>query len=145
MPFSQVPPLFVIDRPFHNNTTQPHECKWYSITYFYVCHDSLLIHKSYPGSWVPTCCQGLVLPQLSSAFFGFFVTENAVIDVMVWEMVTNIAPRHTFQIFLKISKYMQPILKYLKNNMWLFWMAPKAMQQLNWLMWSTSGPILSAQ
>jgi hypothetical protein len=34
--------------------------------------------------------------QLS--FFGFFITENAVIDVTVWEMVTNIAPHHTFQI-----------------------------------------------
>ena len=45
---------------------------------------------------------GLVLPQLSSALFrlfcGFFVTENAVIDVTVWEMVTNIAPLYTFQI-----------------------------------------------
>ena len=40
---------------------------------------------------------------------------------------------------------MQPISKYSKNNMWFFWMAPKTMQQLNWLMWSTSGPILSAQ
>jgi hypothetical protein len=43
------------------------------------------------------CHTCLVLPQLSSAFFwlffcfGFFVTENAVIDVTVWEMVTNIA------------------------------------------------------
>jgi hypothetical protein len=31
-------------------------------------------------------------------FFGFFITENAVIDVMVQEMVTNIAPLHIFQI-----------------------------------------------
>ena len=36
---------------------------------------------------------------------------------------------------------MQPILKYSKNNMGFFWMAPKATQQLNWIMWSTSGPI----
>src|SRR5882762_5257277 len=56
----------------------------------------------------------VVLPQLSSAqlFFSFFVTENAVIDVTVREMVTNIASLHT------LSKYMQPILKYSKNNMW---------------------------
>ena len=45
----------------------------------------------------------LVLPQLSSAFFfgffcSFFVTENVVIDATVQEMVTNIAPLHTFQI-----------------------------------------------
>jgi hypothetical protein len=41
----------------------------------------------------------VVLPQLSSAFFsGFFITENAVIDVTVREMVNNIAPLHTFQI-----------------------------------------------
>ena len=33
-----------------------------------------------------------------SFFFSFFVTENAVIDVTVREMVTNIAPLHTFQI-----------------------------------------------
>ena len=45
---------------------------------------------------------GVVLPQLSSPFFqlfcGFFVTENAVINVTVQEMVTNVAPLHTFQI-----------------------------------------------
>ena len=66
----------------------------------------------------------IVLPQSGSAFFrlfcGFFVTENAVIDVTVREMVTNIAPLHTFQIIFFISKYMQPILKYSKNNMWFF-------------------------
>ena len=45
----------------------------------------------------------------------------------------------------KRSKYMQPISKYSKNNMWFFWMAPKAMQQLNWLMWSASGPIFLTQ
>ena len=43
-----------------------------------------------------------MLPQLSLALFsifcGFFNTENAAIDVMVWEMVTNIAPLHIFQI-----------------------------------------------
>jgi hypothetical protein len=50
-------------------------------------------------------------------FFGFFVTENAVIDITIQEMVTNIAPLHTFQIIIKLSKYMQPILKYSKNNM----------------------------
>jgi protein gp37 len=74
----------------------------------------------------------VVLPQLSSAqlFFSFFVTENAVIDVTVWEMVTNIAPLHTFQIIIKLSKYMEPILKYSKNNMWFFWMAPKVAEWL---------------
>jgi hypothetical protein len=60
---------------------------------------------------------------------------------MVQEMVTNIAPLHTFQIIIKLSKYMQPILKYSKNNMWFFWMAPKAAEWLTWIMWSTSGPI----
>ena len=30
-------------------------------------------------------------------FCSFFVTENVVIDVTVQEMVTNIAPLHTFQ------------------------------------------------
>ena len=48
-------------------------------------------------------------------FFGFFVTENAVIDITIQEMVTNIAPLHTFQILKKLSKYMQPILKYSKE------------------------------
>ena len=65
-----------------------------------------------------------MLPQLSWAFFrlfcGFFVMENVVIDVTVREMVTNIAPLYTFQIKKKLSKYMQPILKYSKNNMWFF-------------------------
>ena len=79
----------------------------------------------------------IVLPQLSSAFFrlfcGFFVTENAVINVTVQEMVPNIAPPYTFQIKKKLSKYMQPILKYSKNSMWFFWMAPQAAQQLNGL------------
>jgi hypothetical protein len=36
--------------------------------------------------------------SVASAPLSFFVTENAVIDVMVREMVTNIAPLHTFQI-----------------------------------------------
>jgi hypothetical protein len=44
----------------------------------------------------------LVLPQFGSVFFwlffGFFVTENAVIDITIHKMVTNIAPLHTFQI-----------------------------------------------
>jgi hypothetical protein len=66
----------------------------------------------------------LVLPQLSSAFFrlsfSLFVTENAVIDVTMREMVNNIAPLYTFQIKKKLSKSMQPILKYSKNNMWFF-------------------------
>ena len=53
-------------------------------------------------------------------FFGFFVTENAVIDLMVRKMVINIAPLYTFQIKKILSKYMQPILKYSKNNMWFF-------------------------
>jgi hypothetical protein len=39
---------------------------------------------------------------------------------MVRKMVTNIAPLHTFQIKKKLSKYMQPILKYSKNNMQFF-------------------------
>jgi hypothetical protein len=66
----------------------------------------------------------LVLPQLSSAFFrlfcGFFVTANAVIDVTVRKMVTNIPPLYTFQIKKKLSEYMQPILKYSKNNIQFF-------------------------
>jgi hypothetical protein len=53
-------------------------------------------------------------------FISLFVTENAVIDITIQEMVTNIAPLHTFQILKKLSKYMQPILKYSKNNMWFF-------------------------
>jgi hypothetical protein len=80
----------------------------------------------------------VVLSQLSSAFFrlffGLFVTENAVIDVTVREMVNNIAPLHTFQINKNLSKYMQPILKYSKNNMWFFGMAPKAAERLTWIM-----------
>jgi hypothetical protein len=64
----------------------------------------------------------VVLPQLSSTFFrlffGLFVTENAVIDVTVQEMINNIATLHTFQIKKKLSKSMQPILKYSKSNMW---------------------------
>jgi hypothetical protein len=36
--------------------------------------------------------------SVASAQLSFFIAENAVIDVMVWEMVTNIAPLHTFQI-----------------------------------------------
>jgi hypothetical protein len=43
-------------------------------------------------------------------------------------MVNNIAPLHT------LSKYMQPILKYSKNNMWFFGMAPKAAEWLTWIM-----------
>jgi hypothetical protein len=31
-------------------------------------------------------------------FIGFFVTDNAVIDITMQEMVTNIAPLHTLQI-----------------------------------------------
>jgi hypothetical protein len=31
-------------------------------------------------------------------FIGFFITENAVMDMIIQEMVTNIAPLHTFQI-----------------------------------------------
>jgi hypothetical protein len=38
---------------------------------------------------------GLVFFRL---FFGFFVTENAVIDITIQEMVTNIASLYTFQI-----------------------------------------------
>jgi len=55
-----------------------------------------------------------------SFFSGFFITENAVIDVTVRKMVTNIAPLYTFQIKKNSSKCMQPILKYSKNNMWFF-------------------------
>ena len=88
---------------------------------------------------------GLVLPRFGSVFFSFFITENAVIDITIQKMVTNIALLYTFQIKKKLSKYMQPILKDSKNNMWFFWMAPKTAQQFTWLMWSTSGPILSAQ
>jgi hypothetical protein len=50
----------------------------------------------------------LVLPWLSSAFFrlfcGFFVTANAVIDVTVRKMVTNIPPLHIFQKEKKIIR-----------------------------------------
>ena len=79
----------------------------------------------YPVYKVPQLHLQLVLPQLSLAFFfrfycSFFITDNVVIDVTVWEMVTNIAPLHTFQILKKLSKYMQPVLKYSKNNMWFF-------------------------
>jgi hypothetical protein len=80
----------------------------------------------------------IVLPQLSSAVFrlfcSFFVTANAVIDVTVQKTVTNIPPLHTFQIKKNLSKYMQPILKYSKNNIQFFRMAPKAAQRLNWFM-----------
>ena len=69
-----------------------------------------------------------------SVFFGFFITENAVIDITIQEMVTNIAPLHTFQIYKNLSKFMQPILKYAKNNMWFFGMAPKATERLTWFM-----------
>jgi hypothetical protein len=34
--------------------------------------------------------------SVASALLSFFIAENAVIDVTVWEMVTNIAPLHTF-------------------------------------------------
>ena len=72
----------------------------------------------------------VVLPQLSlgffSAFLWLFVTGNAVIDVTVRKMVTNIAPLHTFQIKKKLSKYMQPILKYSKNNMLFFFNGSKS-------------------
>ena len=61
-----------------------------------------------------------MLPQFGSVFFSFFVTENAVIDITIQEMVTNIAPLYTFQIKKNLSKYMQSILKYSKNNMWFF-------------------------
>jgi hypothetical protein len=53
-------------------------------------------------------------------FFSFFITENAVINITMQEMVTNIPPLHAFQIYKKIFKYMQPIWKYSKNNMWFF-------------------------
>jgi len=33
-----------------------------------------------------------------SFFSAFSITENAVIDITIQEMVTNIAPLHTFQI-----------------------------------------------
>jgi hypothetical protein len=52
----------------------------------------------------------------------------------MWEMVNNIAPLYTFQIKKKLSEYMQPILKYSKNNMWFFGMAPKAAEWLAWIM-----------
>jgi len=53
-------------------------------------------------------------------FFSFFFTENAVIGITIQKMVNNIAQFHTFQIIIKLFKYMQPILKYSKNNMWFF-------------------------
>ena len=70
------------------------------------------------GLWinVATVC----LSFLFLFFIGFFVTEKEVIDITIQEMIANIAPLYTFQIKKKLSKYMQPILKYSKNNMWFF-------------------------
>jgi hypothetical protein len=67
----------------------------------------------------------IVLPQFGPVFLvwffiSFFVIENAVIDITTLGMVTNIAPLHTFQINKKLLKYMQPILRYSKNNKWFF-------------------------
>jgi hypothetical protein len=64
--------------------------------------------------------QKVVSISLATAQFSFFITENAVIDITIQEMVTNIASLHTFHIIKQLSKCMQPILKYSKNNMWFF-------------------------
>ena len=56
---------------------------------------------------------GLVFFRLF--FSGFFITENAVIDITIQEMVTNIAPLHTFQIFLKIIQIHAANLEILKE------------------------------
>jgi hypothetical protein len=40
----------------------------------------------------------LISVASAQLYFGFFIIENAVIDVTVWKMVSNIAPLHTFQI-----------------------------------------------
>ena len=68
--------------------------------------------------------RALVLPRFSSVFFrffiGFFVVENAVIDMKTEVMMENIAPLHIFQIKKDSFKSMQPILRYSKNNKQLF-------------------------
>ena len=71
----------------------------------------------------------VVLPQFGSVFFrffvGFFVIENAVIDMTTPIMMGNIAPLHIFHIKEDLFKSMQPILRYSKNNKQLFCMVPK--------------------
>ena len=66
----------------------------------------------------------LVLPWFGSVFFrffvGFFIIENAVIDMTAQVMVENISPLHIFQIKKDSYKSMQPILRYSKNNKQLF-------------------------
>jgi hypothetical protein len=48
---------------------------------------------------IPKPPSAVLLPSsVASAQLSFFVTENAVIDVTVRKMVTNIAPLHIFQI-----------------------------------------------
>ena len=53
-------------------------------------------------------------------FIGFFIIENAVIDMTAQVMVENISPLHIFQIKKDSFKSMQPILRYSKNNKQLF-------------------------
>ena len=79
--------------------------------------------RSWHRSW------HLVLPRFGSVFLrffiGFFVVENAVIDMTTQVMMKNITPLHIFQIKKDLFKSMQPILRYSKNNKQLFWMVPK--------------------
>ena len=67
---------------------------------------------------------GVVLPQFGSVFLrffiGFFVVENAVIDMTTQVIMENIAPLHIFQIRKDLFKSMKPILRYSKNNKQLF-------------------------
>ena len=53
-------------------------------------------------------------------FIGFFVVENAVIDMTTQVIIEDIAPPHIFQIKKDLFKSMQPILRYSKNNKQLF-------------------------
>ena len=60
----------------------------------------------------------LVLPQFGLVFFfqffvGFFIIENAVIEITTQVMMENIAPHHIFQIKEDLYKSMQPILRYI--------------------------------
>jgi hypothetical protein len=58
----------------------------------------------------------VAMVQLSFFFlFGFFITENVVIDITIQEMVTNIAPLHTFQIKKKIIQIHAANLEILKE------------------------------
>jgi len=55
----------------------------------------MLMLTIYPVDQVSTLSVAMVW---LSFFSSFFVTKNAVIDITVQEMITNLAPLHTFQI-----------------------------------------------